>query len=258
VRWLSGVVIVLGGITVIMELPPLITTVHFMAGLAVFLLVGYMTIFDGEKRPPGFSAKGYAGLFLGLGLLIFFQATLGAYVRHSGAGAACPDFPTCQASFWPSMDFRDAFVVWRGLGIDYEGGVLDHPARVAIHHTHRIGALVAALALGFVAWRAVRGTRRATRIAGIVLGVVLVTQLVLGPAMVLARLPLPLATAHNAVRRHAARHGACCAASPAGSRTRGESRPRRRTPDVIRSPLSCPAASASWRDYRARQAQGRC
>jgi cytochrome c oxidase assembly protein subunit 15 len=43
------------------------------------------------------------------------------------------------------MDFKDAFVLWRGLGIDYEGGVLDHPARVAIHYTHRLGAIVAAL-----------------------------------------------------------------------------------------------------------------
>jgi len=40
-------------------------------------------------------------------------------------------------------------VLWRGLGIDYEGGVLDHPARVAIHFTHRIGAIVAAPRPGF-------------------------------------------------------------------------------------------------------------
>ena len=47
------------------------------------------------------------------------------------------------------MDVKDAFVLWRGLGIDYEGGVLDHPARVAIHFVHRLGAVVAALMLGF-------------------------------------------------------------------------------------------------------------
>ena len=41
------------------------------------------------------------------------------------------------------MDFRNAFVLWRGLDIDYEGGVLANPARVAIHFTHRLGALVA-------------------------------------------------------------------------------------------------------------------
>ena len=32
-------------------------------------------------------------------------------------------------------------MLWRGLGIDYEGGVLDHPARVAIHFAHRLGAM---------------------------------------------------------------------------------------------------------------------
>ena len=45
------------------------------------------------------------------------------------------------------MDFHDAFVLWRGLNIDYEGGVLDNPARMAIHFTHRIGAAVTALTL---------------------------------------------------------------------------------------------------------------
>jgi heme A synthase len=112
---LIAVVIILGGITVIMELPPLITTIHFMAGLTVFLMVGYMTIFDGDAMAPAFSAKGHAGLFLGLVLLIFCQASLGAYVRHSGAGQACPDFPTCLGSWLPHLS----------------GGVL-------IHYSHRV------------------------------------------------------------------------------------------------------------------------
>ena len=76
-------------------------------------------------------------------------------------------FPTCQASYWPPMDFRNAFILWRGLGIDYEGGVLDAPARVAIHYTHRLGAYVTAFVLLLVvvgAWR--RGQSRATRVAG--------------------------------------------------------------------------------------------
>jgi cytochrome c oxidase assembly protein subunit 15 len=98
------------------------------------------------------------------------------------------------------MDFKDAFVLWRGLGIDYEGGVLDHPARVAIHFTHRLGAVVAALVLGFVAWRAIRtGQSRGVRAAGIALAVTLAAQLLVGPVMVLMTFPLPLATAHNAV-----------------------------------------------------------
>ena len=125
---------------------------------------------------------------------------LGGWVSSNYAAVACPDFPTCQASYWPHMDFRDAFVLWRGLGIDYEGGVLEHPARVAIHFTHRLGAIVAALILGFVAWKAMRmGQSRGVRVAGGALAVALVAQLLLGPIMVLKTFPLPLATAHNAV-----------------------------------------------------------
>jgi len=98
------------------------------------------------------------------------------------------------------MDFKDAFVLWRGLGIDYEGGVLDHPARVAIHYTHRLWGVVTAITLGFVAWRAMRtGQSRAVRTAGSALAVLLVAQWTIGPVMVMKALPLALATAHNAV-----------------------------------------------------------
>ena len=45
------------------------------------------------------------------------------------------------------MDFDEAFVLWRGLDINYTGGVLEHPARVAIHFTHRLGAIIASLAV---------------------------------------------------------------------------------------------------------------
>jgi len=133
-------------------------------------------------------------------VVLVAQILLGGWVSTNYSAVACPDFPTCQRSFWPTMDFQDAFVLWRGLGIDYEGGVLDHPARVAIHFTHRIGAIVAALVLGFVAWKALRtGQSRGVRAAGIALAVALVAQLLVGPLMVIKTFPLPLATAHNAI-----------------------------------------------------------
>ena len=132
--------------------------------------------------------------------MLAVQILLGGWVSTNYAAVACPDFPTCQRSFWPAMDFRDAFVLWRGLGIDYEGGVLDHPARVAIHFTHRVGAIVAALVLGFLAWKAARsGQSPGVRSAALALALALVAQLLVGPLMVLKTFPLPLATAHNAV-----------------------------------------------------------
>lgn len=130
---LIAIVISLGGITVIMELPAQITTIHFMTGLAVFLLVGYMALFDGTARPPVFSVKGHAGLFFGLAMLIYSQASLGAYVRHSDAGSACPDFPTCLGNWLPHLS----------------GNVL-------IHYSHRllayliVGTIAAVVAAVFI------------------------------------------------------------------------------------------------------------
>jgi cytochrome c oxidase assembly protein subunit 15 len=95
------------------------------------------------------------------------------------------------------VDFREAFVLWRGLGIDYEGGVLDNPARVAIHFTHRLGAVLAALvisALGWLLWR-----RSATRLDGLAVLVALATQLALGASIVIFGVPLAVAVAHNGV-----------------------------------------------------------
>jgi cytochrome c oxidase assembly protein subunit 15 len=189
----------LGMWTVTLLLKPLIVSAHLVGGLTTMSLLWWLS-FDvrpggrpaAERRLRTWAIVGLVGLAL--------QIMLGGWVSSNYSAIACPDFPTCQASFWPDMDFSDAFVLWRGLGIDYEGGVLDHPARVAIHFTHRIGAVAVAFVLGYVSWLAIRtGQSRAVRTAGGIVGAVLVTQLVVGPLMVMKTFPLWLATAHNAV-----------------------------------------------------------
>jgi cytochrome c oxidase assembly protein subunit 15 len=189
----------LGMWTVTLLLKPLIVTSHLVGGLTTMSLLWWLSLDVGRTTRP--AAEGPLRAWAVVGLVVLaFQIILGGWVSSNYSAIACPDFPTCQASFWPSMDFRDAFVLWRGLGIDYEGGVLDHPARVAIHFTHRVGAVVTAIVLGFVAWQAIRtGQSRAVRIAGAAVAAVLVTQWIVGPVMVLKTFPLPLATAHNAV-----------------------------------------------------------
>lgn len=98
-----AVEIILGGLVVVLELPVQLTTVHFMTGLTVFLLVAYMAAFDGRDRIPAFAVRGRSGLLLALGALIFSQGALGAYVRHSGSGLACTDFPTCGGHWLPRI-----------------------------------------------------------------------------------------------------------------------------------------------------------
>lgn len=177
VMGLIVVVIILGGITVVMELPPQITTIHFMAGLTVFLLVGYMTIFDGDCRVPGFSAKGHGGLFLGLGMLIFFQASLGAYVRHSGSGGACPDFPTCLGSWLPHLS----------------GGVL-------IHYSHRVLAyLIAGTIAAVAAAIFLDGRLKAQRRSALLLLVLVVAQIGVGAGVVQSGLNFAATALHLAV-----------------------------------------------------------
>ena len=189
----------LGMWTVTLLLKPLIVTAHLVGGLTTMSLLWWLGLDASRASGPGPGSELRRLAAFGLAVLAL-QIVLGGWTSSNYSAVACPDFPTCQASYWPDMDFKDAFVLWRGLGIDYEGGVLDHPARVAIHFAHRLGAVVTALVLGFLAWKASRtGPSRAVRVGGVVLAAVLVTQWIVGPVMVLETFPLPLATAHNAV-----------------------------------------------------------
>jgi heme a synthase len=127
------------------------------------------------------------------------QIALGGWTSSNYAAVACPDFPKCQNQWWPETDYKDAFVLWRGLGVNYEGGVLQHPARVAIHFTHRLGALVATLALLYAAIAALRRKiRPSAAVAAYAVMGALALQLLIGASMVLRGFPLFLATAHNA------------------------------------------------------------
>ncbi len=97
------------------------------------------------------------------------------------------------------MDFRDAFVLWRGLDIDYTGGVLANPARIAIHVTHRIGALIAgSLLIALGALTLTRGRSRGLRLVGALLMGAVLLQISIGITMVHLGMPLALATSHNA------------------------------------------------------------
>lgn len=189
----------LGMWTVTLLLKPLIVVLHLIGGLSTLSLLAWLAI-DPDRRTRAKDEAGMRKLAVVALAVLALQITLGGWTSSNYAALACPDFPTCQNAVVPHMDIKDAFVLWRGLGIDYEGGVLDHPARVAIHFFHRVGAIVAALLLGWLSlqvWR--KGRSSSVQMAGALVGVLLVLQLILGPLMVVRGLPLLLATAHNAV-----------------------------------------------------------
>jgi cytochrome c oxidase assembly protein subunit 15 len=186
----------LGMWTVTLLLKPLIVVAHLFGGLATLALLASL----GDWRHTRVSAPTPALRALGLAAAaaLVLQIFLGGWTSSNYAAVACPDFPTCQTQWWPAIaDFKDGFVLWRGLGIDYEGGVLDHPARVAVHFTHRLGAVVAALLIA--ALGASLLASRGARPDGLAVLAVLALQLSLGVSIVVFHVPLPVAVAHNGV-----------------------------------------------------------
>ena len=171
--------VVLGGLVVLFELPVQLTTVHFMVGLTVFLLVFYMYAFDGVERPARFSMKGSSSLFFVLAGAVFFQAALGSYVRHGGAGLVCPDFPACLGGFIPPA-LSDS--------------------RVLVHFTHRLVAYMLFLTITSLYIAALLDKSLETSRGRVSILLALITiQIAVGGAVVMSRLYYLATAFHLAV-----------------------------------------------------------
>ncbi|HET7174387.1 MAG TPA: COX15/CtaA family protein [Gammaproteobacteria bacterium] len=190
----------LGMWTVTLLLFPPVVMGHLLGGFATFAVLVLLVMQTGGFFRLGAVATPTMRKLAALGLAVLIcQVALGGWVSSNYAAIACPDFPTCQGSFWPPMDFASAFS-WHGLGIDYQGGILANPARMAIHVVHRLGALTVFLLLGAAALLCLlKGRQPALRTLGLLVLVLLCLQVVLGISLVEFGWPLPLADLHNGV-----------------------------------------------------------
>ena len=169
---LLAVQIVLGGITVKLGLSAAVSTVHLLTALTI--MAGLLTIAAGGMLGSPAAAPRQAALArvarVGLPVLLG-QLALGGYVRHTGAGLACPDFPLCG------------------------GDVLPGAGPPLIHWVHRwLGVLL----LGLFLHVAMASRRTSLAGVGAALGALAVLQVALGVAAVLMRLPVPVRAAHAA------------------------------------------------------------
>lgn len=205
---LLGVVIVqaaFGAWTVTLKLWPQVVTSHLLGGFLTLSLLWLLYLRLGWRPQSAGNemAQTLARLrpwaLAGIVLLVA-QIALGGWVSSNYAALACPDFPTCQGRWWPEADFLHGFNVLQEVGPNYLGGLMYSEGRIAVHLTHRLGAVLVALVLGVLAWRLWR-TPPSWHLAplGITLAAVLLLQLMLGIANVVFSLPLVVATAHNAV-----------------------------------------------------------
>ena len=222
--WLAtatlGVVIMqglFGKWTVTLLLKPAIVTGHLIGGLLTFSLLFWLWLRtreaiealeskSGSRNKHGLETKlanpptkvPTQGLLrlarLGLAL-VACQIALGGWTSTNYAALACPDFPKCQESWLPKLNFSDAFHVVRELGKTAQGDMIDLPALTAIHLSHRVGAVLVLVTLTWLCMACFR-SGFATREAGWLLSM-LAIQWLLGISNVVFDLPLWVAVGHT-------------------------------------------------------------
>ncbi|MDB3996929.1 COX15/CtaA family protein [Gammaproteobacteria bacterium] len=202
-RWTVGLLIFIccqglfGYLTVSLLLLPIIVTAHLFGGfttLTLFYLIFLMSgKFDILKKMAIPKLKTVAGIALAV---LIFQIFLGVWTSTNYASLACADFPTCQGSYVPEMDFKNGFNLNQEVGPNYLYGLLDNPSRVAIHYSHRVSAILVTVV--FLILISKLWFSNAAPLASTI-GILLLTQISLGIINVVYVLPLYVAIAHNLV-----------------------------------------------------------
>ena len=187
---------IFGYLTVSLKLHPLIVTSHLFGAIittSLFLIIFMRSLkltktFDVLARNKTLIIIGFA--------LIIFQIFLGAWTSTNYAARACLDLPYCQGQLVPETNFKEGFNLFQSIGPNYLYGQMSNEARVAIHLTHRIGAIVVFFYSLFLA--AKLWSSETKQIVTSFLAILFV-QVFLGINNVLSSLPLWNAVAHNIV-----------------------------------------------------------
>jgi heme a synthase len=183
-----------GKYTVTLKLYPAVVTLHLLGGLALLALLAIQHEAF-RARPITLPAALRRGAVAAM-VLLAAQVALGGWVSTNYAVLACSGFPTCNGQWWPAMQFGEGFTLLRELGRTGHGGFLTFEAMVAIQMAHRLGAVVASVAVGWLAWRLWRAP--AARRFGAGLALLLLAQWLSGLSNVVLGWPLVAALGHAA------------------------------------------------------------
>ena len=183
--------------TVSLKLWPQVVTTHLMSGFlttGLLWLLYYKAKDRLETRTHWNFSSTTKKLFTISIVIVAIQIFLGAWTSTNYASYSCTDFPLCQGEILPDANFKEGFNFFQSIGPNYLGGQLDHESRVAIHLTHRLGAVVVTLFLLFVSYHLY-----VRKFQPLALGLVgfLTLQVLLGISNVIFALPLLIAVGHN-------------------------------------------------------------
>ena len=187
-----------GALTVTMKLFPAIVTMHLLGGLVLLALLKVQNVryaqAQGELLPVPMPSATRVWIVFTFALL-WLQIALGGWVSTNYAVLACTDFPACQNSLWPAMNFREGFTLWRELGAGRNGDNISFQALTAIHYVHRLTAYVVFAAMLVVVVKLYRTP--ALRSASLWLAGLAFLQVATGLANVLFGWPLAAAVMHT-------------------------------------------------------------
>jgi len=187
-----------GALTVTWKLFPAIVTLHLLGAVVLLALLCIQAVRyqqDAMRRLPTPVPSALRNLLIVTTVLLVLQIALGGWVSTNYAVLACTQFPTCQDSWWPPMNFAQGFQIWRHLGETADGTPIDFAALTAIHYVHRLMAYLVFLAIALLVRSLlhVRPLRPQARwLAGLAL-----LQLATGLGNVLLGWPLAAAVLHT-------------------------------------------------------------
>jgi len=192
----------LGMWTVTMMLMPIVVMGHLLGGFTLFCLLA-LTYWNLQSRQESMQGKHYTTrsslrLLATISLiLVVVQIALGGWTSSNYAALMCTTLPICQGDWTSYLDFGRAFELIQPKRESYEFGTLDYGARMTIHITHRIGAVVVTLFVCALAFMLLAEKTQAYNKIAKGLLVMLALQIALGIGNVLLSLPLIIAVAHN-------------------------------------------------------------
>jgi len=134
-KWFAGMALfavilqgILGGITVIHQLPTLVSVMHGCLAQAFFMMTIALAVFTSKKwLEDGFKPESLQTSLFTLAAattgVVYMQLILGAIMRHTGAGLAIPDFPLAFGKLIPAIQTQ----------------------AIAVHFLHRLGAIIVSI-----------------------------------------------------------------------------------------------------------------
>lgn len=189
----------LGMWTVTLKLMPVIVMLHLLGG---FTLLALQAVFYCQLKaqrdvyfPPStntvrlFSMVAFATVLL--------QILLGGWTSSNYAALMCTTLPICEGDWVSYLSWKEAFSFWQTGFENYEFGVLEYPARMTIHVSHRIGAIITALVVSTYCVLLIQQDSHYSRSLGMWIGLALICQIMLGVSNVVFQLPIYVAVAHT-------------------------------------------------------------